>query len=299
MFIGDYDYRYLVDYLAELFQAALNTQIHLDSFERNLSHSDFIKELEENQDSFLYRNIDSEKEKILGTKCLEYSWEIRDICYWMAEAYLKIFYEYRRSFEYIFLMLPIKEMIRKFDLYHIEDFGSIVHLFGEIESKSTTLRRLMKREHLTYHKLSELSGVRKNTLIRYAKNDNYLTQGRFDDIMIIARILEVKPNIFSKDIKVHLNRLINMDFECYAEYRLYYYFSILCYFISDFALNEFNFDNEIKCFVNHKKDQKVFIIESEDAFKDAVSHINTESFNHKNTYVLFKVVWCKRALIFE
>lgn len=286
MTLLDNNFYKIVDYLAELFQAAFNTQIHLDSFARNLSHSDVIENIENNDESFLDRNIDFEKEKILGTKCLEYDWRISDLAYWIAEAYLRIFYRHRRSFEYIFLVLPIKEMILKFDLYHLEDFDSIVNLFSLIEGKSTLLNRLLKQEDLTIHELSELSGISKNTLMKYAKSDSYLYEGSFDKVMNIAKVFDVKPNIFLKDIRVHMSRIINIEENYNAEYRLYYYFTILCYFVSDLIYDDFVYNSKDNCFENIKKDQIAFVIENKSTYENALSVLNNKNFKEENAYIL-------------
>ena len=171
--------------------------------EQRIARSSFIAELEDSSDELLYRiHIDDFVTEIYpseGGEVFDYS-QTNALFLWMGEAYFRLFFKHHKSMAYVFLYLPIKDMIGLFDLYHEQDWDQLHRYFVGLTEETTLLRKLMKKRGITANKLAELSGVGLATINHYREADRFLYEGKFPFIDAIAHVLKVHTNMFLKEI---------------------------------------------------------------------------------------------------
>ena len=135
---------------------------------------------------------------IFGLEAKDNSFAKYNDAYWCGYVYAEIFYNSGRSFPYIFLMLPLDDLINKYDVYHEMDISQLIDYFQKCEMKETILTRLIKKRKITTAELSKLSGVPLNTLNYYKKSNEYIYKANFSVIKRIAMVLDVDDRIFLK-----------------------------------------------------------------------------------------------------
>ena len=119
---------------------------------------------------------------------------------WIGEAYLRLFVETKKSFEYIMLYFPLEMAIEKYKIFHEMDFTQLFELFETLRNEKTVLSKIIKKRSMTVEKLSELTGINVNTIKRYCKKEENLATASFDNVCDIANILDVSPNIFRSKV---------------------------------------------------------------------------------------------------
>ena len=120
---------------------------------------------------------------------------------WVGEAYIRLFFKYQKSFEYIFLYIPLEDMLHRFDVYHEMDWSQLYEYFEENIKKTALLRKLIKTRNVSINKLSVMTGINATTLNYYCLDDNNIYKTNNSNLYLLSFALDVKINIFS--IVVH------------------------------------------------------------------------------------------------
>ena len=193
----------IIDTLSNIFSMALIRKMDSNTLASVISHSKVFIDLENGDDNIFYCEESSRiAEIVLNIKMDERDTYYSDVCRWMAEGYFNIFLKYAKSFEYIFIYLPIDKMVDMFNVYHEMDWSHLFNYFEERIKGRRLLTALIKKNELSLNKLAVLSGVSYNTIEKYSKNDEYLYNASFINIMAINKVLNSNINTYLKELPI-------------------------------------------------------------------------------------------------
>lgn len=237
----------LYNYFSYILFFGFKHDCSFDFMERQLSSSSIIKTIEKKNDcNFLYDSTlsDSIKE-IYGLVQLFDDDIVAQSVYslWISEAYLKLLFEYRKPLSYLFLFIPLKEMLRIFSPYHEMDW---THLYAEFERRveqTSLLRAILDKENISINKLSQLTGISKNTLTTYLV-DERLRAASFENIYKIANVLELDIDIFADHINAYneaeISDNLSKNNDLLSTIALY----MVSYYSSDISNRKYVYDKE-------------------------------------------------------
>ena len=190
-----------------LFVMAVNSEIHYKVITDDMGDSDLIKQIENNDYSKVYdESIYDLFEEIfdLPYKDDDPFFNFND-AYWCGYVYTSIFYKYQKPFSYIFSVLPLKNLMDKYAVYHEMDISQIFELFEELETKETVFARLLKEKKLSMAFLSKETGISINTLKKYKESNHNLYNGKFSILKKIADRLLINDHLFLEKIDIDEN----------------------------------------------------------------------------------------------
>lgn len=196
----------LEELLASIFQYGFDKMYSPKSVQSRFCVSKFASMLEKNDDSFIdnYTRDQILKDVFHILYEEKFNIKITDLSYWISMTYLNLFFQYKKSFSYLFLYFSLEDAVERFPVYHEMDVSQIFNYFEKKQKSHTLLSKLLSEKGLTTKQLSVLSGISIHTLNGYCKSDDILYGARFDYIMLISQILEVNPNIFMKNIYISI-----------------------------------------------------------------------------------------------
>ncbi|MBP3890753.1 MAG: helix-turn-helix transcriptional regulator [Solobacterium sp.] len=192
--------RFIV-YLSRVIALATHHRFHLRAITEILSNSEFLKEVEQNDYSMMMEHTPVK----LFTSMFEIETEERldgvyNDAYWCGYVYAKLFYHFKKPFGYLFLIMPLEELLDYYPVYHEMDISALISLFEEKENSDTLLSSLLKRKKMSVRELSEKTGISTNSLTYYKKSNAHLYKGSFMAIKKIARALNVNDNTFLETV---------------------------------------------------------------------------------------------------
>lgn len=192
----------LYQYCSLIIGYGLNNQYLFDSIEEFISYSDMFARLEQSDSSFLtQRTINQE---IAWVYKLQDSVKelpgMNSILTWVGQAYMRLFFHFHKSIYYVFLYIPIEEMLSLYSLYHEMDWNQLFDYFTQQTSKTTLLRKLLDKKKMSVNKLAQLSNISENTIRYYTLSDSNIYEAKYAYIDAIALALKVNTNLFLKNI---------------------------------------------------------------------------------------------------
>ena len=234
--------------LAALITYGLSSQYSCTAIEERIIASPFVNRLERNFfDS--EESIEKAVEDAFGTK-LKKEADISFRALFLAESYLKLFFSLNRSFEYLFLYWGLDNFIQKYGVYHEMDFSNLEEDFLSSVRKTPLLKKLSQERDIKLRDVARLSGISENTINKYAKDDRYLYACSQENGYRLARLFNVKENLFVSQIGVYLDTAIYLSDDAYKDYRNYLGFYYACYFDAEIHENDFVYDEANGYFVS-------------------------------------------------
>ena len=192
----------LYQYFTAIIGYGVRKQYSFESIEEFVSYSETFRRLEQSDDSFLsQRTINQE---IAVVYCLDAP--VSDVVdsdtvlIWVGQAYMRLFFHFNKSIYYIFLYIPLGEMLQLYSLYHEMDWNQLFDLFTQKMSEVTLLRKLLNKKKLSVNKLAQLSNISEATINYYCLKDSNIYEARYAYIDAIALVLKVNTNLFLKKI---------------------------------------------------------------------------------------------------
>lgn len=148
----------------------------------------------------IYKFIDDSYEKI----CLDffdyngsiYYKENKTELYWAGVQYINIFLNYQIPLKTIFLLMPLKEMVSKYRIYHEMNEKELCEDFIKNYYSKSIMKCLIDEEY-TIRELSFLSGIPETTLKSLENNEN-LFKTSYNNVDKLATILNVSKVFFRK-----------------------------------------------------------------------------------------------------
>lgn len=159
--------------------------------QRAIAYSDTFSEFEKsNVTSIAFDSVEKIYLNIFG---YQDSFEADDygIYGWIGYAYIDLFLTYKVTFELMFYVLPIEEMINKYPVYHEMSITQLRDVF-QSRIRYSLLDALLKAKQISTKRLAETSGVSESTLraIRYGSRN--IDNLEFKSVIRIADTLNIK-----------------------------------------------------------------------------------------------------------
>lgn len=186
------------DKFSRLFVLAAEYKMNFKAFTTLLCKSEFVKQIEKDEyDPSLDEEIHKTFSKIIGYEVKEdSSYGIYNDAYWAGKNYFDIFLKTRKSFEYIFLKLPMEEMMNLYVIFHEMDFSSLEMLFRSRVEELPILKALTKKYGCTLTYVSKATSIPLSTLKKYSQSDESLYKAEFQTISKLVKFFDVGYSLF-------------------------------------------------------------------------------------------------------
>lgn len=192
-------YDYIKKYelvLSYLIENAIASGYALPYIERQIAYSKVFSEFEEsNVTEIAFSSCEksylSMFEKNSFNKVDEYG-----IFGWIGYAYIYLFLNQKITFEALFLIFPIEDMINKYPVYHEMDIRHLEDDFKYL-TRYSLVDAILKSKKISTSKLSEKTNVPFSTIssIRFGKRD--INKVEFSTVIKLAKTLRIKPESLS------------------------------------------------------------------------------------------------------
>jgi hypothetical protein len=192
------------DTFARYFVIAIHNKMHPAAFTDYLIDSKYVMEIEKGN-LFEISDISVEEgyHSIVGNNIAkDDSFGIYNDAYWCGHCYFELFLTLHKPFSYLFLKLPLAEMLDLYKVYHEMDISQLEEYFHDREKEETILRLLCKRHRCSINKLSKATGISVNTLNKYRSSDKSLYSASFQNIYRISKYLDTPISLFVEELQL-------------------------------------------------------------------------------------------------
>lgn len=246
-----------IDFISQIFQFGFDAEFSFEHIQDEFVHSLLCTQIENNDDSFIYDIEKYSSDLFDGQVNFKSSSGLR--AYFLAEAYVKLFYKFQKSFEYLFIYLPLSFLYEKYDVYHEMDISMVYDLFASLEKEETLLNILIKKKKINKEQLSLLTGISLASIKFYTlKNDNLFNASNLN-IYLLSRVFDVKDNLFVPSLGIYLDSSSYQFDKINKIYRDYFAFYLLCFYSKKIKEKDYTYDKKLNLFVNKNSKNKIFI----------------------------------------
>lgn len=192
------------DTFARYFVIAIHNKMHPAAFTDYLINSKYVMEIEKGN-LFEISDISVEEgyHSIVGNNIAkDDSFGIYNDAYWCGHCYFELFLTLHKPFSYLFLKLPLAEMLDLYKVYHEMDISQLEEYFHDREKEETILRLLCKRHRCSINKLSKATGISVNTLNKYRSSDKSIYNASFQNIYRISKYLDTPISLFVEELQL-------------------------------------------------------------------------------------------------
>ena len=260
--------RAIINKLAALFSYGINNRYSYTSIEEYIVSSSFINELENCRFASLEIEILCREVYHLENEVFPINVDIESrFC---AEVYIYLFFKMQKSFKYLFLYMPLSDLINNYEALHTADYSKVEAIIKERIKNEKLLSRLANKRKIKLTELSSLTGININTIKKYAYSDEALYSASIENIALLSLALNVKENIFFKSLYVFIdNGAFHFD-KTDKKYRNYLGILFASYYDSRITFSDFHYNEKSDVFVSNK-DKTIIKV-----FADDIRNINLE-----------------------
>ena len=187
-----YDYidKY-VETLTYIIQRAIHNRYSFDYIQRRICFSEMINDFEKSNVTLIAFNSYEKNYSLMFDDSNSFEYQRNNVINWISHAYIYLFINKQITFESLFLLFPIEEMINLFPLYHEMSFTKLDELYSE-KTKYSLLDAIMSKRNMSSNKLAALSGISISTIksLRYNKRD--LNKLQYSYVREIAKQLDIR-----------------------------------------------------------------------------------------------------------
>ena len=196
------DARLEKELFSRLFVIATQNKMNLSAFTDLLSSSGFVRRIEDGgYTDYFNKPLEDIFFDITGNQIgIDNSFGVYDDAYWCGSSYYELYRRTGKPLSYIFLKLPLTEMLDLYPVYHEMDISSLEEFFEKKEKSKTILRLLCVKDRTSLKKISEKTGIGLPTLSKYNSSDSALYKGSFQNIVRIANYFRAPTNLFVEHI---------------------------------------------------------------------------------------------------
>lgn len=193
-----------IEYFSQIFSYCIQAKIHFEVITDVISKSELIKEIETNNFSRINSKTPYEifVEIFDKTYIKETSSNYFDRGYWCGRSYAQLFYEFNKSFSYIFLKLPLEKMMNMYDVYHELDISQLFDKFKIEMNSNSILDLLLKKHSISGIELSRKTGISIRTIEYYKKDDANIYSASFKILQRIVAVLDEPGNLFLEQLSI-------------------------------------------------------------------------------------------------
>lgn len=198
--MNDYELDNLRETFCRLFVLAVRNKINFKSFTNMLSNSSFIESIEKDKYNDLFNKpIEQLLFSITGFETKEdNSYGIYNDAYWCGQNYFDLHIRTKKPFVYIFLKLPLEELMNIYSIYHEMDFSSLLEYFYKKEKEKTILRILCEEKRCSLNDISKTTALNLNALKKYNSSDEALYKASFQNISKLISYFDVNYLLFKE-----------------------------------------------------------------------------------------------------
>ena len=178
--------------LSYLIGRSANEGYSFDYIQRKISYSEAISEFEKSNVTIIaFSSMEKIYSGIFTDYNNEYQYNPYDIFGWVGYAYIHLFLNLEITFEALFFLIPLQEMLNMYKLYHEMDITHLEEYAKEV-MKYSLLDVIMKRKKTSNNDLSKKTNIPVSTInsLRYGNRD--ITKLEAKKILSIAYALNVK-----------------------------------------------------------------------------------------------------------
>ena len=200
-----------------------NANIELDNISNMLVTSSFLDMFENNQfDDYMTMSINDIIKQLFPNVIIREGREDIGELYWSGIQYINIYLNYRIPLRTIVLLCPLKEMCRKYDVYHEMNEIELCKDFLQNEYKTVSILRFFrKKQGYSVRDLSILSDVPVSTIRSYEESNDNFYKASHDIMLSLQNALLIPHSICSRKTRFTpftYSLLTNNDFvECIKE----------------------------------------------------------------------------------
>lgn len=247
-----------VEALKEFFGLViLNAQKNMmpnELVEEKIIKSTFFDNLENGYLSFNKQLIEKEIAGILGLAVQDITTDLfSGDCFWLGEFYISLLFKYQKSFSFLFNYFPIDEAFGIFKIYHEMDNSQFYQLFEKRVKEKSLFSLLLAKNNLSLDEISLLSGINKNSIMKYASDNSFLFGAGFDNIYKLSSIFNVPLKTFVKNLNIYTDSSRFQFDKENTKYRLYFIYYLLSYFQPTIRKGNYKFDEQNNCFTDGVK----------------------------------------------
>lgn len=186
----DYINKY-VETLTYIFSRAIHNKYSYEYIQKRICESKMINEFEKSNVTLIAFSSYEKNYSLIFDDYNDFEYRRDNTLNWISYAYIYLFINQQVTFETLFILFPIKEMIKLFPLYHEMSIIKLDEVFYE-KTKYSLLDGIMNKKEMSSYKLAELTGISVSTIkaLRYNKRD--LNKLQYSYVREIAKYLNVK-----------------------------------------------------------------------------------------------------------
>lgn len=241
----------IINRLAAIITYGINEGYSYKSIEEHITSSSFVNDLENNKYNIESR-IEGVVESTFGISLEKNQADISFKGLFIAESYFKLFLYFHKSFEYIFLYWPLSYFLEKYVIYHEMDFSNLRKDFELRTKEDTLLKKLARDKNIKITDISKLTGINKNTINKYSKDDKYLYAASHENIYKLSILFDTKENIFVSNLSIFLDQSIYLFDKSRQNYRNYLGLYYANYYDSRINETDYVYDKKNNCFISNE-----------------------------------------------
>ena len=187
----DYKTKY-GDTLTYLLGRAYSENYSFDYIQKTISYSQMISEFEKSNVTIIaFSSMERIYNDIFPKHENNYVFNPYDVFGWCGYVYVHLFLKMGITFEALFYLIPLEEMLNLYHLYHEMSVTQIEDYAFEM-LKYSMLDIVMKARKISNGDLSRMTGISVSTInaLRYGKRNIAKLEG--DKLLLIANCLDVK-----------------------------------------------------------------------------------------------------------
>lgn len=178
-----------------------DAKIELDNISEAMVSSSFLNIFEENRlNDFMNMRIEDMGDILFPNLYAPLQDSNKDIgeVYWSGLQYMNILMNYRIPLRTIFILLPLKEMVKKYNVYHEMNEIELCRDFMKYEYKDASiLRYFRKKMSLSIREVSYLTNISEST-IKYLENNEYFYNTTYKNLEQLSKVLNIDLNFFKR-----------------------------------------------------------------------------------------------------
>lgn len=180
------------DAISYLLSRSYSEGYSFDFIQKSISYSKMVFELEKsNVTTIAFSSMEKIYSEIFPVHANEYNFDEYGPFGWVGSMYVHLFLKKQLTFEALFYVIPVEQMLRLYHLYHEMSITGIDDYFDDI-LKYSILDIVMKNQKISSADLSKKTGMSLPTInaLRYGKRS--VNKLESEKLLLLAQTLNIK-----------------------------------------------------------------------------------------------------------
>lgn len=195
-----FDYDKVKERFALLIAKLHDAGLPIDYINQVIVKSPFFDCFEKNDlNEFMTMSFETITEKIFGKEVVyDYSKEFINPYYWAGLEVMDVMANLEVPLKRILLIMPLKEIIGCFDVYHEMHHSQFLNHYQHIENSRNVLRVLRDDAGYSNSKISYLTGIKQSLLNIMDRTNATLFGTSFSNLTKLSQLFDVSIDVFKK-----------------------------------------------------------------------------------------------------